>query len=187
MPNWCVNLLVIKGEPDDLKAFVKDAGAEDEETVEEFFKRKERTLRSWLKMPQTFIDWDTTNDKLPENAFPTKEEYEKYSEGYDKAVEEQQKEFGVVGWKEYNLLTLGCKWDCEFEQVVVPDDKTIEINFSSPWVPPTKGIITLIKSYPNLSFSMKSEECGSGCDWILEGSHREVTTNLYRHYEEYNM
>lgn len=187
MPNWCTNVLVIKGEPDDLKAFIKDAGAHENESVGRFFNRGDITLRSWLKMPETFKKWDTTNDKLPESAFSSLKKYQKYSEGYDKAVKEQQEEFGVVGWRDYNMLTLGCKWDCDFEQVIVPDDRTIEINFSSPWTPPTKGIITLIKSYPLLSFSMKSEEPGCGCEWILEGGNREVTTNVYRCYEEYNV
>ena len=49
--------------------------------------------------------------------FESIEDYNKYSDGYDNAVKYQRETYGCVGWYDYNLKTLGVKWDANFEGI----------------------------------------------------------------------
>jgi hypothetical protein len=99
------------------------------------------TMRSWLPMPKTFKEWDTTNNmdtfewfshdkNLPQEELH--KEYEKYVRGYKRACQYQRDKYGVVGWYDYNCLTLGCKWDAELKCLSILEETkdTIIIAFT---------------------------------------------------------
>ena len=63
MPNWCSNTLTIKGSKKDAIKFFEKAGFDPTSELGEFIKNNKLTLRSWMPMPKTFVEMDTTNQK----------------------------------------------------------------------------------------------------------------------------
>lgn len=127
------------------------------------------TMRSWIPMPQTFVEWDTTNNKhsfsqfindkekdkedyhwLKEDEITDElkakyiDEYDAYSKGYDDAVEHQNKEYGVVGWYDYNCKTLGTKWDAELliNSLEINDDEiSVIFDTETAWSFPEQWVV----------------------------------------------
>lgn len=132
MPNWVKNTVALKGTKQQMtKLFSQVADVKTWEDVENKIDNLELTMRSFLPMPQTFLDWDTTNDmekfewfcegkNQPEEEL--RKEYENYVRGYKEACEHQQEFYGCVGWYEYNRKTLGCKWDANLENITIADE-----------------------------------------------------------------
>ena len=132
MPNWVKNTVALKGTKQQMtKLFSQVADVKTWEDVENKIDNFELTMRSFLPMPQTFLDWDTTNDMEKFEWFcegknqPKEElrkEYEKYVRGYLAAREHQREIYGCVGWYEYNCKTLGCKWDTYLLNWTIADE-----------------------------------------------------------------
>lgn len=132
MPNWVKNTVALKGTKQQMtKLFSQVADVKTWEDVENKIGNLELTMRSFLPMPQTYLDWDTTNDMQTFECFcygknqPEEElrkEYENYVLGYKAACEHQRKIYGYVGWYEYNCKTLGCKWDANLENITIADE-----------------------------------------------------------------
>ena len=171
MPNYCENTIKIKGKKEDIFDFFKKVGfnGETKESLLEFIENNKDTItmRSWLPMPQTFVDYDTTNRKLGKNYFNSDEEYEKYSKGYDTAVEHQKETYGAVGWYAYNLKTLGVKWDAKvFDYCVTMDEDDdvlcVKGVFDTAWCAPLMWVTTIAKENPKLSFDLDGYEYGCG-------------------------
>ena len=132
MPNWVKNNVALKGTKEQMtKLFSQVADVKTWEDVENKIGNLELTMRSFLPMPQTFLDWDTTNDMEKFEWFckgknqPKEElrkEYENYVRGYKAACEHQTKMYGCVGWYDYNCKTLGCKWDAYLLNLTIADE-----------------------------------------------------------------
>ena len=132
MPNWVKNTVALKGTKQQMtKLFSQVADVKTWEDVENKIGNLELTMRSFLPMPQTFLDWDTTNDMQKFEWFchdknqPKEElydEYQKYVRGYKAACEHQTKMYGCVGWYDYNCKTLGCKWNANLENITIADE-----------------------------------------------------------------
>lgn len=129
MPNWVQNTVALKGTKQQMtKLFSQVADVKTWEDVENNIDNFQLTMRSFLPMPQTFVDWDTTNDMEKFEWFcrdknqseeELRQEYEKYVRGYKDACEHQQKMYGCVGWYDYNCKTLGCKWNADLENISI--------------------------------------------------------------------
>lgn len=125
MPNWVKNTVALKGTKQQMtKLFSQVADVKTWEDVENnidtFESKLKLSMRSFLPMPQTFLDWDTTNamkrfewfcEGKKQSQEELRQEYDKYVRGYMAARKYQQKTYGCVGWFDYNKKTLGCKWD----------------------------------------------------------------------------
>ena len=132
MPNWVKNTVALKGTKQQMtKLFSQVADVKTWEDVENKIDNLELTMRSFLPMPQTFLDWDTTNSMKKFEWFcegknqsqeELQQEYLKYVRGYREACELQQKIYGCVGWYDYNYKTLGCKWNAELLDLTIADD-----------------------------------------------------------------
>lgn len=132
MPNWVKNTVALKGTKQQMtKLFSQVTDVKTWEDVENKIGNFELTMRSFLPMPQTFLDWDTTNDMQKYEWFcegknqpeeELRQEYEKYVNGYIAARKYQEEIYGCAGWYEYNLKTLGCKWDAYLENITIADE-----------------------------------------------------------------
>lgn len=67
MPNWVTNTIAVKGSKNDVYAFIKVINAEiaddDFDSVIPKIEEKKPRLSTFVPMPQTFIDYDTTNHR----------------------------------------------------------------------------------------------------------------------------
>lgn len=134
MPNWAYNNFKIKGSEKNILAFlnsgltnsnlpecdnIEDAvkalvdGATTKcvkDREKKFFMREEQnsleityekglTMRTFRPTPDTFLLYDTTN----------------YAKDFPEEAKKQEEEYGAVGWYDYNVLTLGTKWNAPIE------------------------------------------------------------------------
>jgi len=180
MPNWVENTVTIKGELNDLLALInlglKNSHAEEvkadvvtTEVVQSainklydkgiyrcgdnggnYNDKKPYTIKeergvnfsTFLPIPDTFLKFDTTN----------------YESEFKDEADKQKKEYGVVGWYDYNCEYFGCKWDSEvrdlrFNTIKYGDNKyKLSFQTTTPWSPPLVFIKRLKELFPNLDF-----------------------------------
>ena len=172
MPNWVHNRTIVCGTKKQIINFlnkvseveIKSENAEqwNAEKWAEHIKQiasQNLTLRSWYQMPKTFIELDTTNQKIPFERYEFKSkteedkitEYNKYCAKYESEKLYQQEMYGVVGWYDYNMLTLGCKWNCKLDSfaflTMESNHILIELSTETPWSSPHAWFYNLIKDY----------------------------------------
>lgn len=197
MPNWVSNTVTIKGTKKEMFNFFKKVNPKVKQ-VENWndyvisLNSLKLTMRSWLPMPKTFVDWDTTNHmmsfdwycmedlkKLKKkyktttsrgylNAMATLQaKYLEYVKGYKAAKRYQKQKYGVVGWYDYNCLTLGCKWNAQIEdfRVVAEEENviTIKCSMETPWSAPIPFLERMAKQF-DLQFIIRSDEEGGFFD-----------------------
>lgn len=149
MPNWVKNFVIITGKDNDIQSMLNtilvNSGEEKCNNLQDAYDKvvasaKHNVLNeesahivlenglsfsSLFPIPESFLLYDTTNnpDRFPE------------------AVEGQQKDYGVVGWYNYNHKYFGCKWDCELILTCLEADPdtgtaTLRLECDTPWSPP---------------------------------------------------
>lgn len=169
MPNWSQNIIAFKGEESKVLEMLNDAlvnskvkkrekFADAVNALERYAKHKavnngkivnERglQLRTFLPMPDTFMLYDTTN----------------YPDKFEEATKEQRRKYGVVGWYDYNLMTLGTKWDAELaieSSHSVDGTATIVFFCETAWSYPEAWMRALGEKYGLQSFILTKEEGG---------------------------
>ena len=126
MPNWVNSCFSLQGSKDTIHNFIKlgltNSNLETSNDIEKDFEKllKKATtktvigkgtgkevndltdeiflsMRTFRPSPDTFLKYDTTN----------------YAEFFKEEADKQRAEYGVVGWYDYNCLTLGTKWNAE--------------------------------------------------------------------------
>ena len=124
MPNWVNSCFSLQGSKDTIHDFIKlgltNSNLETSNDIEKDFEKllKEATtktvigkgtgkevndltdeiflsMRTFRPSPDTFLKYDTTN----------------YAEIFKEEADKQRAEYGVVGWYDYNIATLGTKWN----------------------------------------------------------------------------
>lgn len=191
MANICYNTIAIKGEKKELVKMFNHAKVEIEDITDTSLKKINQTqitMRTWVPMPQTYIDYDTTNE-LPDKpedlfAFPSEriqsfvhkrgklvcnltqaekdELYKEYAAEREKAIEFQKNFYGIVGWYDYNVATLGTKWDAEvFDWEIRTENDNeciITAHCETAWNAPCEWLCKMQENYPELRFFMYSVE-----------------------------
>ena len=175
MPNWVYNNVRVNGAKEQiLEMFnygLKQDGKEPMTSPDNVINLK-LTMESYIPMPQTYRDYDTTNKMPNRNAinwstdepmFNSDEEYQQYVENYKKAQTEQLEKYGVVGWYNWRCRNLGCKWDAEFEfgefkKGQRDDEWTTWFNLQTPWSIPLPFYYKISKLFPELEFNISCEE-----------------------------
>ena len=159
MPNWCENRISISGNAKDVERVFESVGCKfvNGKIVAE----KEITMRSFFPMPQTFMDFDTTNRKLRKEEFESIEDYNKYSDGYDNAVKYQKEVYGCVGWYDYNLKTLGVKWDANFEGICScrsGEILCVSFDMDTAWDAPIEWVREMSRKFKDVKIELHGEE-----------------------------
>ena len=173
MANFSYNTIVVKGKRENVIAWLNKARkfhVSPNVSNKQLIKRLNTmsksghglTLHSFLPIPKTYKNFDTTNDLLKRNFFKgTDEEYTKYVKGYKKAKRYQMKMYGVVGWYDWNLKFLGCKWDSSLFNWSIRennDDFILIFNCDTPWNYPSSWIETMQKQNDKLTFFCRAQE-----------------------------
>ena len=124
MPNWVNSCFSLQGSKDTIHDFIKlgltNSNLETSNDIERDFEKliKEGTtksvtargmnkevcniineiflsMRTFRPSPDTFLKYDTTN----------------HADIFKDEVDKQRAQYGAVGWYDYNILTLGTKWN----------------------------------------------------------------------------
>lgn len=181
MPNYVSNTLIIKGTKEQVNYFVTKGGfqpIDNFNNIEEVAKKLDDAyMRSWLPMPQTFVDYDTTNPMLSKDtwnertlhemvgdvSYKEHNTYEEYVRGYKEAIAEQKATYREVGWYKYNLKTLGTKWDCPMsvnteETFEEAGEVTLYFDFDTAWSMPMEWFEFLCRKFYDLRFFIYGAE-----------------------------
>lgn len=163
MPNWCENNVTFRGKKEDVIKMFESVGCKFNNKT--FESDKPITMRSFIPMPQTFEDYDTTNRKKDVREFGSVEEYEKYSKEYDDAVRYQKETYGCVGWYDYNIKTLGTKWDSELNGLCSSthgDEMIVYCNIDTAWDAPIEWVREMSRKYSGINIELEGIEPGAG-------------------------
>lgn len=147
MPNWCQNILLVKGNPDDVQSLLDTV--EDGET--------KLSLNKIVTCPEE-LKSVSAPQRDPEQS------------------EILVAKYGAKDWYDWSVKNWGTKWDvtatiysdsCEripgYSTVKQPTDRIVKFEFDSAWSPPVGAISTLAKQFPKLDLYLTYDE--SGCDF----------------------
>lgn len=182
MPNWSYNTIVVKGTENDILAFV-NSGAETKVSTIDDIKNASLSLNSLYPMPQTFVDYDTTNNKKQRKDFASDGEYDKYSENYEDAKKYQEEMYGVVGWFDWRVKNWGTQWDASFDFFSLDkcDDEMYVLSFQceTAWTLPMEFLMRMAQKFPSLKFAIRAyEESGIYNVAIDVSNQREIASNI---------
>lgn len=108
---------------------------EEKDTQVEITYEKGLTMRTFLPTPDTFLLYDTTN----------------YAKDFPEEAKKQEKEYGAVGWYNYNILTLGTKWNASIEIYDYYESKdgmwVIECHNETAWSYPSAWLAYIAKEF----------------------------------------
>lgn len=154
MPNWCSNVLIVEGPPDEVSAFVHKS----RQTV--------------------FIDWEHTYSDVIAKARKTKSIVEKLK--LYALASEYRKEKSSIGMlaahypppdnvvaNGYNqngydwcIMKWGTKWDVEPDIDYSEGSTSARFTFESAWAPPIQWLAVVSGKWPNLRFTLGYYESG---------------------------
>lgn len=138
MPNWCSNIVMIRGDNSTIQELVDfvDGGSSS------------FSLHAIMPMPI-----ELKNGKAPERD----EEVAKLNEIT----------FGAKDWYDWANLNWGTKWDVDAKivsdegGVMLPDYRTVRFEFDSAWSPPLPVYEALAKKFPNTNIYAFYDEPGA--------------------------
>lgn len=97
---------------------------------------------------------------------------------WEEIEKQQQEEFGVVGWYDWNCKYYGCKWNCSFHIVEISENYLI-LSVDTPWSPAEPVFNELQELYSAFNFYIKCKEEGMGFALFYETSRFDEEDNVY--------
>lgn len=177
MPNWVNSCFSLQGSKDTIHDFIKlgltNSNLETSNDIEKDFEKlvKEATtksvigngtgkevheltdeiflsMRTFRPSPDTFLKYDTTN----------------YAEHFKKEADNQLADYGVVGWYDYNIATLGTKWNAGLTECSLrafdekPDYYRFDFCLETAWSFPTAWCRYIKTKFPDIVIKFSSIE-----------------------------
>lgn len=136
MPNWCYNTLRVTAGLN-LKEFAR---FKQKSLIEGEDMRTEFTFAGTLPMP-TELDDTKAPSPVPDKILVAK--------------------YGADNWYTWCVTNWGTKWNASSTEILLNDEDTLEVSFSTAWNAPTAWLTQIAKDWPGLSFDM---------DWIEESN-----------------
>lgn len=165
MPNWCEDLLDIRGpksERDRLKQQVRGTGECDETDSK---KHPAEKLVDVLENPREMQELDFQKIiPMPSGLNGDSAPLPDASKEKDK---ERKKKYGAKDWYDWNVKYWGTKWNAS-EPCVYEDGNKLSYTFQTAWSPPEPVVIALAKQFPKLELTLKYWETGMGYRGILK-------------------
>ena len=150
MPNWCSNIVLVKGDPDEVEkllSFVEEDG-------------NPFSLNKIIVMPT----------QLSGGSAPVRDE--------DVAANNLLL-YGAKDWYDWAVKNWGTKWNTSDTRIVsdmsspmMPGHRTVKITFNTAWSPPVLVYKQLAKLFPNTNIYASYDESGvgfSGWEYYKEG------------------
>lgn len=110
------------------------------------------SLRTFMPMPDTFLEYDTTNEP----------------EKFPEVAAEQLEKYGAIGWYDYNYATLGTKWDSpinDFSMIENNGQYCIFLYCDTAWSMPFQFMENISEKYGIKSFICSHEESNLWCGY----------------------
>lgn len=204
MPNWVNSCFSLQGSKDTIHDFIKlgltNSNLETSNDIEKDFEKliKEATtksvvgkgtgkevheltdeiflsMRTFMPSPDTFLKYDTTN----------------YPEHFKKEADNQLADYGVVGWYDYNIATLGTKWNAGLTECSLrafdenPDYYRFDFCLETAWSFPFAWCKYIKEKFPDIVIKFSAIE-ESNCFHCF-GFFEEEGENVYNISEVLNL
>jgi len=171
MPNWCSNILIVRGDKKLIKKFKRKAKGKDTDL----------SLDNFVPMPKEFEKFSSpvriVSEEEYKKAIKEKEKGNpRFQYGLPMTKEIQKKlleKYGCDNWYDWCVENWGTKWDVEAE-LVDESEIYLRYEFDSAWSPPIDWLEEVAKQFPKLHFKLKYEEEGMGFMGIAIGENGEV-------------
>jgi len=156
MPNWCSNVLIVEGPPDEVDAFVR-------KSEEQVFIDWENTYRDMIARAR---ETRSILEKLKLYVLASRHKQENSSIGMfaahypppDFVVTLGHSDFGY----EWCFAEWGTEWDVESIVTYDKGSSNARFCFKSAWAPPIKWLEVVSQKWPHLRFTMGYYEPGMG-------------------------
>lgn len=178
MPNWVNSCFSLQGSKETIHEFIKlgltNSNLETSDDIEKDFVKLVReattktalgegvmgkeehdiadeiflSMRTFRPSPGTFLKYDTTN----------------YAEHFKDEAEKQLAEYGVVGWYDYNIATLGTKWNAGLTECSLrafdeePDYYRFDFCLKTAWSFPAAWCRYIKEKFPDIVIKFSSVE-----------------------------
>ena len=137
MPNWVSNQLTVEGSKEEVAHFA--ARAKSADRVFDF--------NSFVPMPDALRSTEEVHYGDPEQRAKQEAIY-----ATNKAV------YGFQSWYDWSCEKWGTKWNACDAQVLHEDDSGISYDFQTAWDAPLPVVVEMSKQFPNLKFTLQSDE-----------------------------
>ena len=173
MPNWTNTLTVISAPKEVLDKFIADG---KKPSKDKQIDGCEYTFESWVPMPKTFKNYDTTNHPFGKNikeafrkckdtkvlykgemVLVTEENVDQIVKSYKRASRHQSKKYGVVGWYDFGCQYWGTKWNTGLDLERVSDTE-VQIRTTTAWNSPDEFFMKIGKLYPEMEIHMRAHD-----------------------------
>jgi hypothetical protein len=147
MPNWCTNVLLIKGDPDNVQSLLDTVKEDDTEL----------SLNKIITCPEELLSVSAP-ERDPQQS------------------EIRVTKYGAKDWYDWNVKNWGTKWNVTasiysdsservpgYSTVNKPENRVVKLEFDSAWSPPIAAITMLAKQFPKVDIYHTYDE--SGCDF----------------------
>lgn len=140
MPNWVLNVLEVDGDAAEKKRFVEHAKSE----------RQDLDFNRFKEVPKELIETAETH-------------YPKSDPRHEERLKERamlKEKYGFEGWYDWCVQNWGTKWNaCEVE---FNDEREWVRSpyyiFQTAWDAPVPIVLEMSRQFPNLEFSLESDE-----------------------------
>ncbi len=146
MPNWCQNVLLLKGPTAEVSRLLETVQGEDKTSL---------SLAKIIAVPE----------ELKQLTAPNRDEDEE---------ERLTRMYGAKDWYEFQVNNWGTKWDVDariihdsnatsvgYQSFTAPDERYVQMEFDSAWSPPMYAIDMLAKQFPKVKIHHAYDESGS--------------------------
>jgi hypothetical protein len=132
MPNWCDNVVVIKGDRQSIK-----------------------TVKETLQEAGNVFSFNGVSECPPallHTSAPNRNE---------QSAEFNTKKYGSKDWYDWCNSNWGTKWNASDAHITMTDDDQVAYAFQTAWAPPIPVYEKLAKMFPNINIFINYDESGS--------------------------
>jgi hypothetical protein len=186
MPNWCECDLVVRGQPEDVDAFLAFARKEytPETTGDDESWMQHFDFNAFIPYPEHFRAADVAARAWDREASKRREAGEDISWG------DRPKDGFNQGGYEWCAENWATKWPAtetrlgerkEYELVAGKEVRQM-IHFSTAWAPPLPVVRKAAETFPNLTFDLRYYECGAAFHGRLKLENGKEVVNRHGMY-----
>lgn len=100
--------------------------------------------------------------RMAEHFGVSEDEVRRQADGYQRNMDET----GFRTWYDWCMANWGVKWDASDVEVASVTEESgltdLTISFRTPWGPPSEGMATISRRFPDIRFRLEYFECGMG-------------------------
>lgn len=170
MPNWCRNVLTVRGDKDTINNFINMVSLSEEE--QKVRGQRCDILSKLYPCPQELTD--TVSGWSADEAVQAERE---------KQYEANIAKYGYKDWYDWQVANWGTKWGDDGTYISDRTDNEVIFHMDTAWEPPLTGIAHVATLFPTLRFALSYDESGMGFFGFATFSNNGEVSDKHREYD----